>query len=213
MQVSAKTEINPQKKTLRSSQAGTEVTCNKRLEYWEKIRDVPSHNLVFLDEMGVLLGIIRGMGRSKKGERLSDIKPFYRGSRVTVIGAISQNSILAIQTIGQSMKGEDFQKFVKIHLLPKLWPGAVVVMDNLKAHKMKGVQELIESVGARVVYLAPYSPEFNPIEHLWWQLKAWLRKWTPKNIIQIEKMLAVGVMLCDWHELSNYFAHCCYCTS
>lgn len=189
------------------------MTCNKRLEYWEKIRDVSSHNLVFLDEMGVLLGIMRGMGRSKKGERLYDIKPFYRGSRVTVIGAISQDSILAIQTIGKSMKGEDFQNFVKIHLLPKLWPGAVVVMDNLKAHKMKGVQELIESVGARVVYLAPYSPEFNPIEHLWWQLKAWLRKWAPKNIIQIEKLLALGVMLCDRHELSNYFAHCCYCTS
>ena len=63
-------------------------------------------------------------------------------------------------------------------LLPKLWKGAVVVMDNLKAHKIKGITEIIESVGARVVYLSPYLPKFNPIEHLWWQLKAFMRKFS-----------------------------------
>ncbi|MFN5990196.1 MAG: transposase, partial [Dolichospermum sp.] len=81
------------------------------------------------------------------------------------MGAISNKSILALKTLGQSMNGEDFKKFVEEDLLPTLWKGAVVVMDNLKAHKMKGIIEMIESVGARVVYLSPYSPEFNPIEH------------------------------------------------
>ncbi|MEJ1936854.1 transposase, partial [Nostoc sp. NIES-2111] len=111
--------------------------------------------------MGVLLGLTRGMGRSKKGDRVYDVKPFYRGSRVTVVGAISNKSILSLKTLGPSMNGEDFKKFVEQELLPKLWKGAVVVMDNLKAHKMKGIIEMIESVGARVVYLSPYSPEFN----------------------------------------------------
>ncbi|WP_427161952.1 transposase [Aliinostoc sp. HNIBRCY26] len=82
------------------------------------------------------------------------------------MGAISNKSILALKTLGQSMNGEDFQQFVAQELLPKLWTGTVVVMDNLKAHKMKGISEMIESVGARVVYLSPYSPEFNPIEHI-----------------------------------------------
>lgn len=96
-----------------------------------------------------------------KGERVYDIKPFYRGSRVTVVGAISQKKVIAMKTMGKSINGEDFLKFVQEELAPKLWKGAVVVMDNLKVHKVEGVEEMIEAVGARVVYLSPYSPEFN----------------------------------------------------
>jgi putative transposase len=99
---------------------------------------------------------------------------------MTVVGAISQTSILAMQTLGKSMTGEDFKQFVSEHLVPKLWPGAVVVMDNLKAHKVEGIEQMIEAVGARVVYLSPYTPEFNPIEHLWWQLKAFIRHLFPR---------------------------------
>jgi len=213
VQISSKTEAHHQKKTVRSSQAGTEITQNKRLNYWTSIRDVLADDLVFLDEMGILLGLMRGRGRSKKGDRVYDVKPFYRGSRVTVVGAISNKSILALKTLGQSMNGEDFKKFVEEDLLPKLWKGAVVVMDNLKAHKMKGIIEMIESVGARVVYLSPYSPEFNPIEHFWWQLKAFIRKFSPKNILAVVQLLSLGVLLCSSQQLQNYFSHCCYCTS
>lgn len=204
---------SPSKKTVRSSQAGTEITHWERLSYWESVRDIVADDLVFVDEMGVLLGLTRGMGRSKKGDRVYDVKPFYRGSRVTVVGAITNKSILSLKTLGTSMNGEDFKKFVEQELLPKLWKGAVVVMDNLKAHKMKGIIEMIESVGARVVYLSPYSPEFNPIEHLWWQLKAFIRKFSPKNILAVVQLLSLGVLLCSSQQLQNYFSHCCYCTS
>jgi len=78
-----------------------------------KIRKFAPHNLVFLDEMGVLLGIIRGRSRSMKGERVDDINPFSRGSRVTVVGAISQKKLIAMKTIGKSMNGEEFLKFVQ----------------------------------------------------------------------------------------------------
>ena len=54
-------------------------------------------------------------------------------------------------------------------------------MDNLPAHRVKGVTAIIEDAGARVIYLSPYSPEFNPIEHLWSQLKSFLRKFSPKK--------------------------------
>ena len=69
--------------------------------------------LVFLDKMGVLLGIMRRRARSIKGEIVYDIKPFYRGSRVTVVGAISQKKVIRMKTIGKSMKGEEFLKFVQ----------------------------------------------------------------------------------------------------
>jgi len=143
-----------EKKTLRSSQAHKEINQKKRIEYWEKIRDVEPENLIFLDEMGVLLGIMRPRARSKKGERSYDIKPFYRGSMVTVVGAISNKNVIAMKTMGKSMNGEDFHKFVQEELVPSLWKGAVLVMDNLKAHKVEGVEKMIEAVGAKVVYLS-----------------------------------------------------------
>jgi transposase len=68
-----------------------------------------------------------------------------------VVGAMSQSSMLAMQPLGKSMKGEDFKQFVAQQLVPKLWQGVVVVMDNLKAHKVEAIEQMIEAVGARVV--------------------------------------------------------------
>jgi transposase len=185
----------------------------QRAAYWQTISPVLPENLVFLDEMGVLQGMSRPRGRSRKGQRVYDLKPFYRGHRTTVVGAISQTSVLAMQTLGKSMTAEDFKQFVSEHLVPTLRPGAVVVMDNLKAHKVEGIEQMIETVGARIVYLPPYSPEFNPIEHLWWQLKAFIRRFVPKRVEAITKLLDLGVSLCSSRELRNYFAHCCYCAN
>jgi transposase len=67
-------------------------------------------------------------------------------------------------------------------------------MDNLKVHKVEGVEEMIEAVGASVVYLSPYSLEFNPIEHLWRELKAWLRRFVPRSVQIVEKLLKLGVI-------------------
>jgi transposase len=207
-----KQNLTLKKKTFRSSQAAKEEVQIKRLAYWDAIRDVAPENLIFLDEMGVLLGMLREYGRSLKGERLYDFKPFYRGSRITVIGAITQNSIIAMKTLGSSMTGNDFRVFVQEDLAPKLWPGAIVVMDNLAAHKVKGITELIEAKGARVVYNASYSPEFNPIEHLWWELKSFIRKFSPTCIGAVNQLIQLGCLLCSSIQLRNYFTHCCYCT-
>ena len=163
--------------------------------------------------MGVLLGLMRTRARSLKGQRAYDLKPFYRGKRITVMGAITQNSILAIKTIDKGMNGQNFQQFLIEELVPNLWKGAVVVMDNLPAHKVKGVRKIIEDVGARVIYLSPYSPEFNPIEHLWSQLKIFLRKFSPKTQKAVEQLLNIALMLSNPEHFRNWFAHCCYCTN
>ncbi|MEG4067808.1 transposase [Microcoleus sp. Pol11C2] len=136
------------------SQAHKEINQKKRIEYWEKIRDVEPKNLILLDEMGVLLGRMRQAARSKKGEISYDIKPFYRGSRVTVVVAISNKKFIVMKTIEKSLNGEEFKTFMPEKLVPQLGQGAVLVMDNLKAHKVEGVEEMIEAVGARVVYLS-----------------------------------------------------------
>lgn len=163
--------------------------------------------------MGVLLGLMRTHARSLQGERAYDFRPFYRGKRITVMGAISHNCCLAIKTIDKGMNGQDFQQFLREELAPQLWSGAIVVMDNLPAHKVKGVTKIIEDAGASVVYLSPYSPEFNPIEHFWSQLKSFLRKFSPKTQDSVSELLDLAILLSNPEHFRNWFAHCCYCTN
>jgi len=184
-----------------------------RIEHWQKVQQIDPQNLVFLDEMGVLLGLTRTHARSPYGSRVYDFKPFYRGSKVTVIGAISLEKVLAVMTLNGSMNGQAFQVFVEKCLLPQLWEGAVVVMDNLPAHKVKEIEPLIESVGASILYQSPYSPDFNPIEHWWSQLKAFLRQFSASTPKMVDVLIATALDLMNPQHLKNWFTHCCYCTS
>ncbi len=184
-----------------------------RGEYWEKAKDIDPENLVFLDEMGVLLGLTRPNSRSSHGTRVYDLKPFYRGAKITVIGAVSLKEVLAVMTLNGSMDGNAFEVFIKECLVPNLWPGAVVVMDNVPAHKIASIEILIQSVGASVLNLSPYSPDFNPIEHWWSQLKAFLRQFSPRTTKMVDTLIATALDFFDPKHLRNWLANCCYCTS
>jgi putative transposase len=166
-----------------------------------------------LDETGILLGLARTHARSQPGTRVSSLKPFYRGAKVTAIGAISINKVLAVMTMDDSMDAAAFAVFIEKFLCPQLWAGAVVVMDNLPAHKLASIVPMIEAIGASVICLSPYSPDFNPIELWWSQLKSFLRKFAPTNAFMIDRIIAVAVNLISPQHLKNWFASCCYCTS
>ena len=198
---------------MRSSQAGTERVMKLRLEYWEKVKHINQKNLVFLDETGVLLGLNRTHARSELGTRAYAVKPFYRGKRVTVIGAISIKRVVALMTMDNSMDGKAFEVFIEQCLVPQLWSGAVVVMDNLPAHKVDSITSMIESVGASILYLSPYSPDFNPIELWWSQLKSLLRQFSPTSTKMVDTIIAVALDLINPKHLKNWFTNCCYCTS
>ena len=86
-------------------------------------------------------------------------------------------------------------------------------MDNLTAHKVDSIAPLIEAVGAKVLYMSPYSPEFNPIEHLWSQLKAFLRQFSPTTSKMVDTLIATAMDLINSAHIRNWFAHCCYCPS
>jgi hypothetical protein len=160
----AEIRTQSKKKTWYSSQAATERVQKLRVEYWDSIKHIEPENLVFLDETGILLGLARTHARSHPGEKITELKPFYRAAKVTVIGAISINKVLALMTMDDSMDGRAFAVFIEKLLCPQLWPGAVVVMDNLPAHKVASIEPMIRAVGASVICLSPYSPDFNPIE-------------------------------------------------
>lgn len=198
---------------MRSSQAGTERVMKLRLEYWEKVKHIDPKNLVFLDETGVLLGLTRTHARSQRGTRAYAVKPFYRGQKVTVIGAISLTQVVALMTIDNSMDSQVFEVFIEKFLVPQLWSGAVVVMDNLPAHKVDSIKPMIESVGASILCLSPYSPDFNPIELWWSQLKSLLRQFSPTTTKMVDTIIAVALDLMNPQHLKNWFTNCCYCTS
>lgn len=198
---------------MRSSQAATERVQKLRLAYWEQVKAIEPANLVFLDETGILLGLARTHARSPQGTRAYALKPFYRGEKVTAIGAISMQKVVALMTMDDSMDGKAFEVFIKHFLVPELWLGAVVVMDNLSAHKLDSITPMIEAVGAKVICLSPYSPDFNPIALWWSQLKAFLRRFAPTTTAMVDTIIAVALDLINPQHLKNWFANCCYCTS
>ncbi|MDT9227493.1 MAG: transposase [Limnospira sp. PMC 1286.21] len=95
------------------------------------------------------------------------------------------------------MKGKDFQDFIEQDLVPRLNPGDVVVMDNLNIHKMEGIEEMITATGARVEYLPPYSPDFNPIEMLWSTVKSVVRMFPTRAMEALEQLIKLALMLIE----------------
>ena len=103
-----------------------------------------------------------------------------------------------------------FLTYLKEMLLPQLWRGAVVVMDNLGAHKVKGVRELIEAAGARVLYLPPYSADFNPIEMAWSKLKNHLRRVAARTNEALDRAIGWGLHAISAGDARGFFKHCGY---
>lgn len=130
---------------------------------------------VFVDESGVNVGMARLFARAIRGERAVGKMPRSKGENVSIIGALSLNGLIATMSVKGSVDTDVFLTYLNHVLLPQLWSGAIVVMDNLKVHHATAVRSVIESVGARVMFLPPYSPDLSPIELCWSKLKQFLR--------------------------------------
>lgn len=183
------------------------------MNYWKLIREIPVSDLVFLDETGVNLAMQAAYARSPQGHRAYSEQPAKKGKNVSIIGAIT----LTMGWIaGFSFEGgttaDIFLWFIEEVLAPQLWAGAVVVMDNLPAHKVEGVQDALRAVGARLIYLSPYSPDFNPIENLWSKLKSHLKSVEARTSDTLHDAIRDGLKLVSLKDIHNWFAHCCYCT-
>lgn len=151
--------------------------------------------------------------RAIKGRRAYSKRPLKRGKNISIIGAMTlEKGFLTGLSFDGGTNGDLFLWFIEEILVPQLWSGAVVVMDNLPAHKVQGVKEAIAKVGARLVYLSPYSPDFNPIEHLWSKLKSYLRSLEARTRETLHNAIFDGLQLITLEDVRNWFAHCCYCT-
>jgi transposase len=141
---------------------------------WQRFMD--ASRFVFLDETGTATNMTRRYGRAPRGQRVVDAVPHGHWLTTTFVAGLREDGIVAPLVVDGPMRGEIFRAYVEQMLAPALSPGDVVVLDNLTAHKVAGVEEAIRAVGASLFYLPPYSPDLNPIEQFFAKLKALLRK-------------------------------------
>lgn len=132
--------------------------------------------LVFVDESGFRLGTPPRYGWSQRGAKSIGKHVCGRWENITMLGAIALDGFRGFMTINAATSGDVFLAFVTHELVPRLRSGDIVVMDNLAAHKRPEVLAAIQAAGATVLFLPPYSPEFNPIERLWAKLKDFVRR-------------------------------------
>lgn len=173
--------------------------------------EVNLKDLIFLDEAGTHLGMTRRYARSEKGKRAYDQAPKTRGKNVTLIGALSwTQGFIAPMTWPGGTDGVTFRTYVEEVLVPQLWEGACVVMDNFRSHHVEGIRAAIEAVGAKLIYLPPYSPDFSPIENSWSKIKEFVRSQAPRTYDALNDAIADAIDEIHQNDIIGWFTHCCY---
>jgi transposase len=171
---------------------------------------VKLQQLVFLDEFGAATNMARTRARGPKGERVVCKTPHGHWKVLSTIGALTVNGMLGFATFEGATNTETFLVFLRDGLVPHLKPGQVVVLDNLPAHKSPKIDRLIESAGASVMRLPPYSPDFNPIEMAINKIKSLLRKQAKRTVADLIKAIDEAVDSVTAQDALNFIRHCGY---
>ena len=154
----------------------------------------------------------RTYGRSLIGSRLIESVPHAKWETTTFLGAIRNTGFIAPLCVNGPINGAVFKAWVEQHLISDLRQGDIVIMDNLSSHKVAGVVEAIESVGASVRYLPPYSPDLNPIELAFSKFKKLLRDGAERTSDKLWELCGSVLDYFTAAECGNYFRHCGYAT-
>jgi transposase len=195
-----------QKKTAHASEQDRPDVKARREAWFESQLDLDPERLVFIDETWTTTNMARKCGREQKGERLRASVPHGHWKTTTFIGGLRCDRMTAPMVLDGPVNGQWFQAYVDQVLVPTLSPDDIVIMDNLGSHKGAGVRKAIEAAGATLLYLPPYSPDFNPIEKAFSKLKALLRKAAERTVDALWDR--IGLLLREFSptECANFFA-------
>lgn len=163
-----------------------------------------------MDETGTNIAMTPLYSRALIGQRAIGKAPRNHGTNLTVVGAIALDGVRAMMAYEGGTTKEAFLRFVREALVPSLNAGDVVVMDNLASHYADGVEEAICSVGANILFLPPYSPELNPIEHTWSKVKALLRRAEARTLRLLAAALNASTAEISRSDLEGWFSNCGY---
>jgi transposase len=198
---------SPLKKTQHAAEQDRPDVATSRVTWRENQASLEPERLVFIDETGVSTNMARLRGRGPEGQRLIGKVPHTHWNITTFIAALRCDGLTAPMVTDGAMNGAIFLAYVRHFLLPTLKPGDCVIMDNLAVHKVIGVRTAIESVGASLLYLPPYSPDFNPIEMAFSKLKALLRKAAERTVDRLWDRIGELIGAFSSRECRNFLAH------
>ena len=179
----------------------------------EGVGGIDPERLVFLDECGVLTNMARLHGRSPRGTRAHGSMPCGHWTRLTVLGALGSKGVVAAMGVEAATSTAVFHAHLEKALLPELRrakPDAVLVMDNLGAHKAPQVRALLDRSGFAYRYLPSYSPDLNPIEPAWAKVKADLRRVAARTADALHKALGPALASVTPQDAAGFFRHCGY---
>jgi transposase len=182
----------------------------QRKQFKKELESIELSRLIFIDESGVHCGMSRLYGRAQGKKRVKGFSRFHPGQRTTLIGALGCQGFKACLFGSWYTDGSIFLTFIQQNLAPSLSLGDIVVMDNLSAHKVKGVKESIEATGARLLYLPPYSPDLSPIELAWSKIKNTLRKSSTLTHSKLYRAICKAFRSVTINDSLAWFKHCGY---
>ncbi|MGI4834937.1 MAG: IS630 family transposase [Janthinobacterium lividum] len=199
-----------EKKSLHAAERATERVNTLRRAFVETVQQEDFTCFKFVDETSANLTYCRRYARAEGGQRASQGAPLHGGPNVTLVAALTPNGLQAALTVRGAVKGDVFAAYLRHVLGPTLVPGDVVVLDNLPAHKVAGLAEIVAARGARLLYLPPYAPDFNPIELALSKLKTWLRTAQARTREALEATIQVAIEWINQQDAKNWFDHCGY---
>lgn len=199
-----------QKKSLHASEQQRADVAAERLAWAAKQPELSSDQLLFVDETWATTNMTPTRGRSPRGQRCVGHAPHGHWHTTTFVCALREQGLAAPLVLDGAINGEIFLAWVEQFLAPVLQPGDIVVMDNLGSHKVLGVAHAIEARGATLLYLPPYSPDFNPIEQVFAKLKQLLRRMASRTVESLWDTIGELLNAFSPTECSNYIRHCGY---
>lgn len=204
------TQADLEKKVLKATEQDRPDVAQKRAEWKVQQAGLDPNRLVFIDETWAKTNMTRPRGRSLKGTRLVAKTPHGHWKTTTFLAALRSGGLTAPLVVDGAINGDVFLAYVRQQLVPTLQQGDLVIMDNLSSHKRVGVREAIESAGASLAYLPPYSPDFNPIELAFSKFKWLLRSAAERTVESLWSTCGKLIDQFSETECRNYFRHCGY---
>lgn len=182
----------------------------KRRKFLRQARRLNPRKLVFIDEMGANINLSRAYGRAPGGQRVEEALPRNTPANLSVAGALGARKLLATCCLEGAFDGPAFVAFIEQMVVPQLKPGDTVVMDNVQTHQSARVEAALQTAGAQLLNLPPYSPDLDPIESCWSKIKSHLRTIKARTTEALYKAIASGVKLISAEDIRGWFAHSGY---
>ena len=206
-------QADGEKKTLRAAEQERPEIAAEREAYRQQMSQLPVERLVFLDESGVTTKMARTHARAPRGQRAYGSIPLGSWQRLTVLGALACDGLVATMSIEASTSTSVLLAYLEQVLVPKLRqvkPDAILMMDNLRPHRATEVRELLDRAGIGLLYLPRYSPEFNPIEPAWAKMKERLKAKAARTLEALEAELKPALETITPKDAKGWIRHAGY---